>query len=161
MKLIKGLTRIIEKFCTLLFIIMTVITFFQVISRYFFGISYFWADEMSIFSMIWLVFLGASISVSHNAHTRIDYFISLFPPKIKKWIEIFNNFICMTFIILVTYYGLDVIKLTMKNVSTGLKIPMGIIYGSLPVSGVLMAIYFAILIYLQIKDQNIEGGLPE
>jgi TRAP-type C4-dicarboxylate transport system permease small subunit len=134
---------------------MTVITFVQVVSRYVFGVSFFWAEELARFSMIWIAFLGAAVGVSQKAHTRIDFFINLLPKPARKWVEIFDNLVCLVFVIIISYYSIGVIQITMKNLSTGLKVPMGIVYASLPISGVLMIIYFLIQIYLQVKDIDI------
>lgn len=108
--------------------------------------------------MIWIAFLGAAVGVSQKAHTRIDFFINLLPRSIKKWVEVLDNLICLAFISILVYYSLPIIQLTMKNVSAGLKIPMGIIYGSLPVSGIFMILYFLIQIYYEIKEIDVEGG---
>ena len=47
--------------CMFLLIEMVAVIFFQVVSRYCFGIAHFWAEEMAVFSMIWLV----SVSYTH------------------------------------------------------------------------------------------------
>ncbi len=159
MKLIKLLHRLINIISTALFLIMALITFMQVVSRYIFGVSFFWAEELSRFSMVWIAFLGASTAVSLNAHTRIDFFINLLPEKFKKLIEIFNDMVCLSFVAIISYNSIDIIIITMKNISTGLKLPMGIVYGALPVSGLLMMLNFIIRIYFRIKNVDIEGGL--
>lgn len=159
MKFAKSLEKIVNIIVTILFIIITIITFVQVITRYFMGISYFWAEELSRFSMVWITFLGATIAVSSSAHTRIDFFINLLPEKLKKFINIFDEFICMFFSIVISIYSIDTVKIAMKNVSTGLKLPMGFVYGALPFAGLFMALYFILRIYLRLKDVDIEGGI--
>jgi len=153
---LEKLTRFIEYFCTLLFVVMTTITFFQVVGRYLFGKSFFWAEELSRFTMIWIVFLGASVAVSQKAHTRIDFFINLLPPGIRRLIGIFDTVACMTFMLVVSYYSIGIVKISMRNLSTGLRVPLGFIYIALPVAGVLMTLYFLLQIYHLIIDKKQE-----
>ena len=149
---LKALTASIEYFCTLLFIMMTTITFFQVVGRYVFGKSCFWAEELARFSMVWIAFLGAAIGVSLKAHTRIDFFINLLSARPRQWVELFDSFACLAFILLVTYSSIDIVKISMRNITTGLRVPLGYVYLALPVSGVLMTVYFLIQIYFMLKN---------
>jgi len=157
-KKLEILTTFIEYTCTILFVVMTLITFLQVVGRYVFGVSYFWAEELARFTMIWIVFLGASVSVGLKAHTRIDFFINLLSPKVRKYIEIFNSLACLAFILFVSYNSIDIIRITTRNLSTGLRIPLALIYIALPVSGILMTVYFLAQIYFLLKTiPNKEG----
>lgn len=151
---LEHFTRFVEQFCTILFIVMTSITFFQVVGRYVFGKSFFWAEEMARFSMIWIAFLGSAVAVSERAHTRIDFFINLLSPRIRKYVEIFDATACLIFIVVVSYNSIGMVKITMRNLSTGLRVPLSIIYIALPVSGILMILYFIIQIY-QLGHNNI------
>ena len=158
MKIINQITKIIEKIITVLFIGMTIITFIQVVSRYIFGVSFFWAEEIGRFSMIWIAFLGAAIGVSQGAHTRIDFFINLLPKNIKKWVEVLNNVICLIFVIFLIYNSIPIIQISINNMSPGLNIPMSVVYSSLFISGLLMLIYFPIRIYEELKKDEFGGG---
>lgn len=153
-KKLNAITAFIEYVCTLLFVVMASVTFFQVVGRYVFGKSYFWAEELARFSMVWIAFLGAAVAVSLKAHTRIDFFINLLPPKPRKFVEMFDNIACFAFIVLVTYYSIDIVKISMRNLSTGLRVPLGYVYIALPVSGVLMMVYFLVQIFSITKNTN-------
>ena len=120
-----------------LLIEMVAVIFFQVVSRYCFGIAHFWAEEMAVFSMIWLVFLGSVIAESRNDHTRITFFVNLLPGGLRRYVNSFSDFLAI-----LTVKSGDVIAIAMKNISTGVRIPMGVVYLSLPVGGILMSLYF-------------------
>lgn len=66
MKMLDKIIVCIRWICMFLLIEMVAVIFFQVVSRYCFGIAHFWAEEMAVFSMIWLVFLGSVIAESRN-----------------------------------------------------------------------------------------------
>jgi len=96
--------------------------------------------------------------VGLKAHTRIDFFINLLSPKVRKYIEIFNSLACLAFILFVSYNSIDIIRITTRNLSTGLRIPLALIYIALPVSGILMTVYFLAQIYFLLKTiPNKEG----
>jgi hypothetical protein len=80
-KLMNGLTRAIELILVVLFIVMVVAIFGQVVARYVFGKALFWAEELGIYTMIWSCFLGTAIAVRKKAHTNVSFFVNLLSKK--------------------------------------------------------------------------------
>lgn len=142
MKLLNKIIRLIRWLCMFLMVEMVAVIFFQVVSRYCFGIAHFWAEEMAVFSMIWLVFLGSVIAESKNDHTRITFFVNLLPKRLRAYVNSVSDLLCVIFLAVLTVKSNDVISIAMKNISTGVRIPMGFVYLSLPIGGVLMILYF-------------------
>ena len=142
MKMLDKIIVCIRWICMFLQIEMVAVIFFQVVSRYCFGIAHFWAEEMAVFSMIWLVFLGSVIAESRNDHTRITFFVNLLPGGLRRYVNSFSDLLCILFLAILTVKSGDVIAIAMKNISTGVRIPMGVVYLSLPVGGILMSLYF-------------------
>src|SRR6266511_3027098 len=60
------LTRVIEVLLALAFIVGVSINFINVIGRYLFGFTYLGADEVQIYIMIWMAFLGAAVLTWRN-----------------------------------------------------------------------------------------------
>lgn len=54
--------------------LLALITFANVLVRYFTNHSFAWTEEISIFLMIVLVLVAASAAVARNRHIRIEYF---------------------------------------------------------------------------------------
>lgn len=156
-KFLGHLKRFIEQSCTILFLLMTLITFTQVVGRYALGKCFFWAEELARFSMIWIAFLGAAAAVSEKAHTRIDFFLNLLPLRTRKFIEIFNIMMCLLFMVIISWHSMSIVKISMRNISTGLPVPLSIIFVALPISGLLMVLYFIIQIYqLVYNDKEVK-----
>lgn len=162
MKKLDLLTKTIQYICAALMVLITVTTFIQVIRRYLFGSVFFWAEEVAIYSMIWVTFLGAVLCLRYSEHTRIDFFINLLPHRIRKYIEAFGLAACFAFMSFEGYFSLNLLKTTGRFVSTGAKIPMYFVYSCILVSGVLMIPYFIVLIVKKIKEagtaQPNDGG---
>ena len=53
---------------------LALITFSNVIARYFTNQSFAWTEEFSVFLMIVLALVGSSAAVARDRHIRIDYF---------------------------------------------------------------------------------------
>ena len=53
---------------------LALITFANVLTRYFTDSSFAWTEEISIFLMIVLALVGGSAAVARNQHIRIEYF---------------------------------------------------------------------------------------
>lgn len=158
MKYLDRLIKLIQWICMFLLIEMVAVIFFQVVSRYCFGVAHFWAEEMAVFSMIWLVFLGSVIAESRSDHTRITFFVNLLPPKLTAYVNSISDLLCIIFLAVLTIKSNGVISIAMKNISTGVRIPMGIVYLSLPVGGILMILYFFADIYKNMQINKKEAG---
>lgn len=158
MKYLDRLIKLIQWICMFLLIEMVAVIFFQVVSRYCFGVAHFWAEEMAVFSMIWLVFLGSVIAESRSDHTRITFFVNLLPPKLTAYVNSISDLLCIIFLAVLTLKSNGVISIAMKNISTGVRIPMGIVYLSLPVGGILMILYFFADIYKNMQINKKEAG---
>lgn len=152
-KIIKG----IQWICMFLLIEMVAVIFFQVVSRYCFDIAHFWAEELAVFSMIWLVFLGSVIAESRCDHTRITFFVNLLPVKLRAYVNSFSDLLCIIFLTVLTVKSSSVITIAMRNISTGVRIPMGFVYLSLPIGGILMILYFLADIYKNTLIHKKEG----
>jgi TRAP-type C4-dicarboxylate transport system permease small subunit len=53
---------------------LALITFVNVLTRYFTSSSFAWTEEISVFLMIVLALVGGSSAVARNQHIRIEYF---------------------------------------------------------------------------------------
>lgn len=144
MKLINLFTKIVEYICGFMLVLLTVATFAQVVSRYVFNHSFNWSEELAIYVMIWMVFLGASVSSLRGGHTRIDFFIMLMPYRVREIFEKIGQVVCCVFSGYLASCTLPVLELTMKMKTPALRIPTGVMYISVLVSGSCMVVFFAI-----------------
>lgn len=144
MAAVNKLISIFELFCTILLTVMSFVLFAEVFLRYLFHESLFWAEELARYSMVWLVYIGAVIAVFYGSHTRVDFFVNLMPRKLKIWTELFKNLLCAAFMGGIAYYGVGIFKVAMMSKAAGLRIPMGYVYGILPITAMAMTILFII-----------------
>ena len=81
---------------SVLFLLMIIITFIQVIFRYVLNSALPWAGEITIFFFIWVIFLGASITLHKGLHIGVDIITNQLREKNKKIIYIFTNILIRT-----------------------------------------------------------------
>lgn len=124
------------EYCALiLMVLMTSITMYQVIMRFIFKNPSSWSEELTIFLMIWVGFLGMVIGLKERKHTTMDFVVDLFPPNIKKIIEKCGDIIVLVFNILMFKYGFTLMGNAGKTVLPATSIPIVLMYLPLVVAG--------------------------
>ena len=100
----KNILENIEKYILAIgLIFLSVVVIFTVITRYFFGYSPDWSDELPRFIVIWITFIGMSYCVRKGEHVVIDILISRFKGNFKKYFSMIILLICFgSLILLVT-----------------------------------------------------------
>lgn len=63
---------------------LALITFINVLVRYFTSRSFAWTEEISVFLMIVLALVGASVAFARNHHIRIEFFVNKCKPLTKR-----------------------------------------------------------------------------
>jgi len=71
--------RLEDWLTVLIMALLALITFANVIVRYFTDSSFAWTEEISVFLLVILTFAGASVAMRSNRHIRIGLLERLFP----------------------------------------------------------------------------------
>ena len=134
----------LEYLCTFLFVVMCVSLTVQIVARYaLMNVQVPWTEELARYAMVWIVFLGAVIAASRCAHTRIEFFVRLFPLRLQMCAEVLVNMACMIFLLIVAYCSLPLLEVSLLMRAPSLGFPMAVVYGAVPVCSILMIVYFA------------------
>lgn len=65
---------------------LALITFINVLVRYFTDQSFAWTEEISVFLMIVLALVGGSVAFARNHHIRIEFFVNRCKPATQRWL---------------------------------------------------------------------------
>lgn len=152
MKVLRWLDNYIELvILAVLFSLMVIVTFLQVIMRYFMGTSLSGAEEIARYSFIWLVYIGTSYALKYRGHIRVEAITLLFKRKGKFFFDIIANVFFIVFALYVVYVGTDLAAALLSGgqTSASLHIPMGFIYMAAPVG---MGLSIIRIIQNMIKD---------
>jgi TRAP-type C4-dicarboxylate transport system permease small subunit len=80
--------RAIELMLALLFIMAVLLNFTNVVGRYLFGISLLGSDEVQVFIMVAMTFLGAAVVTQRNQHLRMDVLVAFMPAPVRVLLRI-------------------------------------------------------------------------
>ena len=80
--------------------LMTVVTFANVIARFFFNSNILWALELTVFLFGWLVLLGASYAVKKHAHLGVDAILNMLAPAPRRILALISVACCLAFSLL-------------------------------------------------------------
>ncbi|WP_082092415.1 TRAP transporter small permease [Devosia epidermidihirudinis] len=91
MQMLKSLTGALMAVCKVTmfaaFVAMMVLTLFQVVNRYWFGLPIFWTEELIVFLLVWSAMLGLPVQLWEHQDIVVD-FLNL-PnetlEKVKQW----------------------------------------------------------------------------
>jgi TRAP-type C4-dicarboxylate transport system permease small subunit len=86
-KILKYLRYTDEFICCLSLLVVLVLVFCNVVSRWFFGKSLIITDSVAAMGFLYSIFFGVSVCYKRKMHIAIDVVINLFPPMIKRYIE--------------------------------------------------------------------------
>jgi TRAP-type C4-dicarboxylate transport system permease small subunit len=143
---------IIEKTLVVIMSFMVVNVLWQVFSRYILANPSSFTDELARYLMIWVGVLGAAYVAGKGNHVAITYFSEKLNPVNLKRVQIIINLTILSFAILGMFIGgvrLVYITLVLEQLSPALKIPLGVVYAVIPLSGLLIIFYKV----LDLKEQ--------
>lgn len=123
---------------------------YNVFSRYLFNRALLWADEVTVLSMIALVWLGAIISAWHATEIRMDILANMLPKTGRKILLVVQEVAMVMLLGWVSYLSFQYVARAYQfNFrSDALRIPMWLIHAAIPVS---LSIVTLIGIYRLVK----------
>ncbi|MGI6132279.1 MAG: TRAP transporter small permease [Bacillota bacterium] len=135
--------RFLQSVSAMLFGIIVVVTFGQVVCRYVFNAPLFWAEEVARYSFIWMSFLAAAVAVGQDAHTNISFALNALPARVRRVVVTLNYSLGAIFFAVVGYNGVRIAVNVASDRSPGIGLPMNYVYLSLPVASVFAILYLA------------------
>lgn len=131
----------LEFVCAALFVVMVLVMFVQVFTRYVFAYPLDWADEVVAAAFTWLSFLSAALAVKVKGHIAVEIVLNWLPNVPRKIVRTLTALAIIAFLAVLAYTGFQLAILNSDQQSAALNLPMSYVYLSLPVSAVLMFIY--------------------
>lgn len=117
------------------------VIFYAVVMRYVFHRPPAWSEELSRFTFIWMIMLGAVLVTREQSHIQITFVLDLLPKKLRFFLSNFVRLLMLAFCWVMIQEGLEIYPIVAEASSPSFGISMGWLYLSIPVSGILMGIY--------------------
>ena len=86
----------------------------NVVARYLFGSPFSWAEELMLFLMILSVFAGAIAVTWRNLHIRIDTFVDLASPRIRRAALTIGALVSIAVILTIVYASARIVGVLQK-----------------------------------------------
>lgn len=135
--------------------------FIQVVMRYIFNSSLSWSEELARFIFIWQIWMGASIGLRDKKHIKVELISGLLKERGLRVLNIGANIIFLVFCIFLVINGTQLVSnlISRKSLSAAMRIPMYLVYISLPISAFVMALRTLGQIYeVIVPESKAEGG---
>ena len=113
----------------------------SVFFRYVLNNSITWSEEIAKYLMVWMVFVGAPVAMVQSRHIAIEMFPNLFRPRIRALIFLIVNLLIVLTMAFWTYRGFTYTVGGMSQVMSSFdKIPLGVVFASIPFGSCIMMI---------------------
>jgi len=151
---LKALQKIENIFLIVIFAIMIISAFAQVVNRNIIGASISWFEELARYCMVYMTLIATELGLRDGTQITITAFTSKLSPNLRKALSIFAKLVVIIFSAIVFIYSFPLLakQLSSGQVSPGLQLPMYIPYFSVTLSfGVIAIVQTGILIII-IRD---------
>jgi len=77
----------------------------QIVARELLNLGLPWADELSRYAGLAMIFLVVPVLLQNGLHVRVDYFLDKAPPAGRRWVELVNELATLAFCALFLWAG--------------------------------------------------------
>lgn len=116
--------RVEEGAIAFFLLFMTALTFIQVVLRYVFNSGFVWALEATTYAFIWMVLLGISYGVRHNAHIGVDVLLNVLPRNAKRAVSLLGVALCLVYAALMLWGSVFLVQRLMVLGSNARDLPL-------------------------------------
>ena len=136
------LDKVIITFCVILFMMMTVVGTYQIVTRYFFNSPSTISEELITYSFTWLSILSAAYVFGQRGHLCMAFVYNKFTGAKRVYLDMFSEIlVILTAILLLIYGGYIMAAENVTQLTASLGVNMGLVYSVLPISGIIITVY--------------------
>jgi C4-dicarboxylate transporter DctQ subunit len=123
-----------------------VLNFANVIGRYFFSYSIFWAEEVMLYLMVASVFLGNGVVAWTGRQLRMDVIVGMMPARVQKMLALLSELVFIAVALFIVVAAWPVIRdlWAFDQRSQSAELPMVIPQVMIPIGMSLMALLVAV-----------------
>ena len=137
-----------------LLVMMVVIVFSNVVSRYYLHASLAWSEEVARFMLVWLVFIGSFLAYIHDEHLGLDILVAKMPPTMRKVVGFCTNMMILFALYAVMEGGYLLMRDNFDWLSSAAEIPQGYVYFIVPFTCGLMMLQVVLKTYYLLAGQK-------
>ena len=138
--LVDGIEAVARAAVLGLTLLVLLVMLAQVFFRYVLNSSLQWSEELAVWGMVWMVFVGSVLLVRRSEHISITTLVRLTPLRVRPYLVIFNKAAGLVFLAIVGWQGFEVFGGTFHAKSPSIGLSTRWIKLAIPVGAVLMAV---------------------
>ena len=152
---VRGLVSALRVLAGALLIASVTLNFANVVGRYCFSASIYWAEEVMLFLMVGCVFLGNGVVAWSGRQIRMDVVVGMMPEKVREALNLFSELLFMLTAAMMVVFAWPVIRdlWAFDQRSQSADVPLVIPQAAIPVGLSIMVLLVVIRL--------ITGGDPE
>ena len=152
------LGKIEDIICAVCLIIMTSLTFANVIARYVFSASFSFSEEITTYLFVMLSLIGSAAAARRKAHLGFTAILDLFPAGLKRAIQAMSFGLATLFSAALFWYGISMVQSQIFHgqVTAGMQWPEWIFGSFVPLGAFFITVEFLFLFLDTISGK--EGG---
>ena len=152
------LGKIEDVICAICLIIMTSLTFANVIARYVFSASFSFSEEITTYLFVMLSLIGSAAAARRKAHLGFTAILDLFPAGLKRAIQAMSFGLATLFSAALFRYGISMVQSQIFHgqVTAGMQWPEWIFGSFVPLGAFFITVEFLFLFLDTISGK--EGG---
>lgn len=155
LKFKNGCLTILSWICSFIFAFMTLLGFYQIVTRYIFNSPSTISEELLTYSFTWLALFSATRVFGLRDHMRMSFFADKYLHRFSKGLSVFSEVLVFLFsLVILLFGGISITKLTLSQSTASLGVSMGTIYVVLPICGVLICLFSIINTLFIIKGRE-------
>ena len=104
-RILRPLRKSVEVAIVVLFAVLTVAVFIQVVARYVFNQPPTWTEELARFCQVWIVLLASSVCVRKGTHLAVDYLGPALAPRARRAVALFTGALVALYAAVVAIWG--------------------------------------------------------
>ena len=133
--------KFLDALCVVCMALILLLVVLQVVMRYVFNSPLTWSEELAVYVMIWLTFIGSLICMRDKEHIEVTILVDHLPRPLQRIVVAFSRLASVFFLLVVAYYGFELVMENMTVTSPANKISMGLVYTIIPLSSLGMVFY--------------------
>jgi len=120
---------------------MTLIVAAEVFSRYVLNRSLFWSEELARFLLVWLTFMGASVTYFRGVNPGVDVLYKRLSDRGKRLDMSVVHVLSLSFFFVMIVYGARFAYFVRLQITPALGLPKWIPHSVIPISGAIMLLH--------------------
>lgn len=142
-----------EGLSALCLIVMTALTFANVIARYVFSASFSFSEEITTYLFVLLSLLGTAIAAKRRAHLGLTILTDAVSPQVRKTMNLVSYVLAVAFSGAIFFYGIKMVmnQRMLGQVTAGMQWPEWIFGSFVPVGAFFVIVRFVQCLMEELK----------